>query len=297
MNAEVIAEALGGRRTGAGWMARCPAHEDREPSLAISERGGMVLVHCHAGCEQRDVIAALRSRGFWATPIRPEVRARIPARAHSDAPDRLFDQRRREKALALWNATQPACGTLVERYLRSRGLSIPPSRRIRFHPSLRHASGETFPAMVALVTRGIDDLPLGVHRTFLAADGWGKAPVSPQKMMLGPCRGGVVRLGQTDQSVMIGEGIETCISAMQATGRPAWAALSASGMRALDLPVDIEDVVVLADGDEPGEAAANVCARRWQSAKRRIRVARPPAGMDFNDLLMIEALPAPGGPP
>ena len=47
MNAETIAKALGGRRTGTNWMAPCPAHEDRDPSLAI--RGtcdGRVLVHC-----------------------------------------------------------------------------------------------------------------------------------------------------------------------------------------------------------------------------------------------------------
>jgi hypothetical protein len=48
--------------------------------------------------------------------------------------------------------------------------------------------------MVALVTRGADGTPLAIHRTFLARDGGGKAPVDPQKMMLGPCRGGAVRL-------------------------------------------------------------------------------------------------------
>lgn len=48
--------------------------------------------------------------------------------------------------------------------------------------------------MVGLVTRGSDDTPLGIHRTFLARNGGGKAPVDPQKMMLGPCRGGAVRL-------------------------------------------------------------------------------------------------------
>ena len=110
--------------------------------------------------------------------------------------------------------------------------------------------------MVALVTRGADDTPLAIHRTFLARDGGGKAPVDPQKMMLGPCRGGAVRLGEPGDVLMVGEGIETCLAAMQATGHPAWAALSTSGLRALDLPRDVRDVIVLADGDEPGEAAA-----------------------------------------
>ena len=66
MNAEGIARALGGRKTGGGWMACCPAHEDREPSLSIREAdSGKVLVCCHAGCEQERVIATLRSRGLW----------------------------------------------------------------------------------------------------------------------------------------------------------------------------------------------------------------------------------------
>jgi DNA primase len=72
---------------------------------------------------------------------------------------------------------------------------------------------------------------------------------------------------------------------MQATGNPAWAALSTSGLRSLDLPRNVRDVIVLADGDEPGEAAAQDAARRWKREGHRVRIARPPMGMDFNDLL------------
>ena len=140
--------------------------------------------------------------------------------------------------------------------------------------------------MVALVTRGADDTPLAIHRTFLARDGQGKAPVEPAKMMLGPCRGGAVRLGEPGDVLMIGEGIETCLAAMQATGHPAWAALSTSGLRALDLPGSVREVIVLADGDDPGEAAARDCALRWMRQGRRVRIARPPRGMDFNDVLL-----------
>jgi hypothetical protein len=60
-----MAKALGGRKVGLGWMARCPAHDDREPSLSIRDSDGKVLVRCHAGCDQRDVIAALKARGLW----------------------------------------------------------------------------------------------------------------------------------------------------------------------------------------------------------------------------------------
>ena len=143
--------------------------------------------------------------------------------------------------------------------------------------------------MVALVTHGADGTPIAIHRTFLARDGSGKAPVDPAKMMLGPCRGGAVRLGEPGDVLMVGEGIETCLAAMQATGHPAWAALSTSGLRALDLPRDVRDVIVLADGDDPGEAAAQDCAWRWKREGRRVRIARPPQGMDFNDLLLGRA--------
>ena len=110
-------------------------------------------------------------------------------------------------------------------------------------------------------------------------------------MMLGPCRGGAVRLGPIDQRLLVGEGIESCLAAMQATGRSAWAALSTSGLRALDLPVEVDEVTVLADGDDPGEAAAHEAALRWKRQGRVVRIARPPRGLDFNDLLLRRSPP------
>jgi putative DNA primase/helicase len=285
-----LAEALGGRKAGGGWMAHCPAHDDREPSLTIRDAdNGKVLVRCHAGCEQAKVIATLRSRGLWCENRHRRRRfTPVPRAAANDRPDR-DDANRAAAALAIWQSATPADGTSVETYLALRGLHVPPPTTLRFHAGLRHPSGGIWPAMVALITRGTDDTPLAVHRTFLGRDGAGKAPVEPQKMMLGTCRGGAVRLGPIGDRLMVAEGIETALSAMQATGQPAWAALSTSGLRTLDLPAEVRDVIVLADGDEPGEAAASDCAWRWKRQGRRVRVARSPQGMDFNDLLMVRA--------
>jgi hypothetical protein len=287
MTAEAIAKALGGRKAGTAWMARCPAHDDRAPSLSIADaRDGKVLVRCHAGCDQQDVIAALRARGVWDADERRPIRfSRKPDRMPPPKTD-TDSTRRMGAALALWRASHPAEGTPVETYLRSRGLTIPIPPSISFHNGLKHPSGGIWPAMVALVTHGADGSPIGIHRTFLAADGSAKAPVQPPKMMLGPCRGGAVRLANPQDVLMVGEGIETCLAAMQASGRPAWSALSTSGLRALDLPHEVRDVIVLADGDDPGEAAAQDCAFRWTREGRRVRIARPPQGMDFNDLLV-----------
>jgi hypothetical protein len=287
MTAETIAKALGGRKAGSDWSARCPAHNDRRPSLSVRDTGdGKVLVRCHAGCDQDDVIAHLKASGLWAQSGLRQFRYAESCRVTKrKEPDR-DDTKRTETALSIWQAAKPACGTLIETYLGSRGLRLLAVPTLRFHPYIKHPSGDSWPALIALVTRGADDAPLGIHRTFLARDGAGKAPVDPQKMMLGPCRGGAVRLAEPGDVLMIGEGIETCIAAMQETGNPAWAALSTSGLRALDLPKTVRDVIVLADGDDPGEAAALDCALRWKRDGRRVRIARPPEGMDFNDMLV-----------
>jgi len=70
---ELVA-ALQAKKSGASsWMARCPAHDDRNPSLAIREDRGKVLLHCHGGCDQRSVIDALKARGVWE----PEAAQRV----------------------------------------------------------------------------------------------------------------------------------------------------------------------------------------------------------------------------
>lgn len=243
MTAETIARALGGHRAGASWMARCPAHEDRRPSLAISVgKDGSVLVRCHAGCHQRDLIAALRERGLWHTTGRGQGVTRDHRPGNADEPD-ADDLKRSAAALAIWHASRSADGTPVATYLRSRGLDLPDSPPLRFHAGLRHPSGGIWPAMVALVTHGPTGSPIAIHRTFLAQNGGGKAPVDPAKMMLGPCRGGAVRLGEPSPMLMVGEGIETCLAAMQATGNAAWAALSTSGLRSLDLPSRVRELI------------------------------------------------------
>ncbi len=290
MSARTLTAALQGRWHGSYGTARCPAHADRRPSLSITERDGKLLVKCHAGCDQALVIAVLRARGLWEDGDRRRGRfvRREMRRAVDEQPDR-DDEKRAEAALRLWAASSPALGTPVERYLHSRGLHRPPPACIRYHAGLKHPTGGIWPAMVALVTRGTDDVPLAIHRTFIALDGAGKAPIVPAKMMLGPCRGGAVRLDALGDALMVGEGIETCLAAMQATGRPAWAALSTSGLRALDLPQDVREVIVLADGDDPGEAAAREAALRWKREGRSVQTARPPRGADFNDILVGHA--------
>src|SRR5262245_1126093 len=143
--------------------------------------------------EQGQLIAALRACGLWEKEGRRQFRPHISRLATRQPLDR-HETKRIEAALAIWQAATAADGSLVEMYLASRGLCLPPPPTLRFHAGLKHPSGCILPAMVALVTRGYDDTPIAIHRTFLRRDGAGKAFVDPQKMMLGPSRGGAVRL-------------------------------------------------------------------------------------------------------
>lgn len=69
ITAQDIAASLRARSIGKGrWVAKCIAHEDKKPSLAITEGdNGKILVLCRAGCPQEAVIQALRDRGLWDT--------------------------------------------------------------------------------------------------------------------------------------------------------------------------------------------------------------------------------------
>jgi putative DNA primase/helicase len=278
--ADVISRVPGRKvRLADGYLIQCLVHEDSSPSLHVSVGRTQPLVgYCHGGCPQDAVVRALAALGLGAD-LGP-----IDYRADHREQD---DQQRIERAREVWSNARCAAASLVERYLNSRAITtaIPPS--IRFAPSLRHPTGNWHPAMVAAVQRA-DDGVYAVHRTFLA-DREGtiiKAAVEPNKMALGPIRGGAVRLATAGPVLVICEGIETGLSILQATGLPTWAALGTANLAAVVLPPFVREVIIGADADPAGEAAARRAVEAFRLQGRRSRVVRPPSGFnDFNDVL------------
>lgn len=279
-------------------MARCPAHDDHNPSLSISTGDeGRVLVHCYAGCSQDAVIDALKNRGLWpnANPDddRPRRDDKKSGRQHHKRETKRQGEAA-EKARAariIFRRASSAKDSQVEVYLHARGIISEPPLCLRYAPCLKHGpTGLTLPAMVAAVQDATGHIT-GIQRTFLTADGRKKAPVSQNKMMLGRCAGSAVRLALVKDVLCVGEGIETMLSVQQETGRPCWAALSTSGLKALILPSNITQVTICADADDPGEQAARFAAERWIREGRKVKIARPPDGHgDFNDMLMAGAM-------
>lgn len=73
------------RRTGPGqWVARCPAHDDKNPSLSIKQcDDGTILAHCFGGCDVGDILAAvgLEVRDLFQRDVRATPESRRKARA------------------------------------------------------------------------------------------------------------------------------------------------------------------------------------------------------------------------
>jgi putative DNA primase/helicase len=281
-----LARALGGRRSGRGWLARCPAHCDRHPSLTIADGAdSRLLLCCFAGCSWSAIRTALEARSLW--PERgfyPPPAQRLWGSSHGPCcsmlePDKFGFLKR------VWRNTRPALGTVVEIYLRSRSLTTPVPPTLRYARLRHRESGRWLPCMVAAV-QGADGRLTGLHRTYLQPDGRGKADVKPAKKMLGACRGGAVRLTPVGRRLALCEGIETGLSIREACPDLAiWCALSAGSLDRLTLPPEIQEVVLVADGDPVGEQAATRAKWAYLDQGVRVQLVLPPAGQDINDVL------------
>jgi putative DNA primase/helicase len=287
MNAAGIAAAVGGaRRSGRWWRCRCPVHGSRGATLALCDGDRGLILHCHAGCDRRDILAELRQRGLLAR--RAEYQS-APVTISHDA--RGDDARRIAMARRIWDAAQDPHGSPAERYLASRGLTLPPTPVLRYLAACRHRSGHVGPATIARVDNLRGEI-VAIHRTWLAPGGAGKAAIDPARMTLGLIGGGAARLAsvQPDSWLVAGEGVETTLSVMQACGLAGWAALSASGMRSLMLPPEARMVLIAADNDlnGVGAGAAHVAAQRWLHEGRQVKIVVPTdVGFDFNDVLLL----------
>lgn len=96
---------------------------------------------CHTGCDQDKVIATLQSRGLWPEKGSRRITLLAPRSVSKRTEPDRDDAKRTEAALAIWQVAMPAGGSLVETYLGSRGLHLPPTPALRFHARLTHHPG------------------------------------------------------------------------------------------------------------------------------------------------------------
>jgi hypothetical protein len=274
-----LVEQLGGRWLRTGGMCRCPAHDDRTPSLSVRPGERRLLFHCFAGCETQAVIDALRG-----------LRLLDPGVPAARAPESPADpgRRSREAAARLWSAARPIGNSPAESYLESRGL-VASGRDLRYHartPLGRGALAVFRPALLAAV-RDASGL-VAVHRTFLDLGPARLAAIPAPRRALGRLGEDAVRLWPPADGVLgLAEGIETAIAATVLTGIPCWASLGSERFARVALPPAARRLVLFLDNDpagrRAGKRAREALARTGAAIESRSPAA---AGADWNDLLL-----------
>jgi len=220
------------------------------------------------------------ARTFLSLPHpEPGPPSRRPAPAPTGSP---------EAARRLFAISRPISGTLVETYLRHRGITaLHGTGALRFHPRCyyrpdEHAPTETWPAMIASVT-GLDGRITGAHRTWLAADGSDKAPIDTPRRAMGDLLGHAVRFGVAGDVMAAGEGIETVLSLRCVLpGMAMAAALSAAHLSAIQFPATLRRLYIARDNDPAGDGAMTTLIERANAAGTEAIVMSPKLG-DFNE--------------
>lgn len=191
----------------------------------------------------------------------------------------------------------PLKGSLAATYLRGRGIAdLRDTSALKFHPNCYYRGQgedltETWPAMIAAVT-DLDGKVTGVHRTWLARDGSGKAPVDTQRKAMGDLLGRAVRFGVAKEVMAAGEGIESVLSLRQALPKmPMVAALSAGHLAALLFPAHLRRLYIVRDNDPAGEGARDSLVARAHEVGIEAITLSPIMG-DFNDDLVTRGLDA-----
>jgi hypothetical protein len=206
-----------------------------------------------------------------------------------------------EAARRLFAISSPIEGTIVETYLRHRGIvHVHHCGSLRFHPRCyyrpeEHLPTETWPAMIACVT-DLDGKITGVHRTWLDPDGFdrirlGKAPIDTPRRAMGDLLGNAVRFGSAADDVLVaGEGIETMLSLRCVLPTlPMAAALSANHLAAMALSASLRRLYIARDADAAGDTVKAVLLQRAGAAGIEAIPLSPRLG-DFNEDLHVFGL-------
>jgi hypothetical protein len=258
-------------KSGAGWVARCPAHEDRTPSLSITVENGKALLYCHAGCTLESIVGAagMTVADLFLDNGHAAPQAHANAKANGSAAPQPFagtdaDVDRMQLDLAKSHN--------VQRYIESRGISLRVAGDLKWGAAMwRFRDSEdqwveklavTFPHYCAGKLVGIK---------FKSADG-----TKLFSQMPGSSKDGVYALAHLDPGtadVLILEGPEDAALAIS----HGFQAVAINDARAKVLGTDVaalcrhKRLFVVGDQDVAGKRAMDELEQRLP-AEQRIRV-------------------------
>lgn len=289
-------------RAGREWKGCCPFHPDKSPSFTIyADDRRFQCFGCGAQGDVLDFVARAYGVKLPAAiemldggALRELEQQRAPAKPKTDM--RLIAQR-------IVKASVPIEGTPAAIYLRSRGIMIDLPHTLRFArlaPPKIEGNGVLaangpglLPTLVAVVTDPAGSL-VALQRTYLTEDGRKAATKATDsdrkpkvKYSLGNVIGGSIQLGPPSPSILVCEGLEDGLTLAQGLGRSVWVAAGTSMLPQMVFPEQVRAIVIGADGDAGGRAAAAKAASAFAVAGLKTRIMYPAQGFkDFNAELM-----------
>ncbi|WLE99061.1 MAG: DUF3987 domain-containing protein [Candidatus Electrothrix communis] len=299
-SAEDIARSLGNgkeRKNRDGWLTCCPVHGDEKPSLSIRDKEDSsgtpdITVKCHAGCDFRAVKDEIRARGLlddW----KPGLESQQPI--HNSRTTTEETGKKNLPAFIWKNSTRSAeAQEVISKAFAFRGIElekIPPNMRLNEYKGQRSI---VCAMQHPLETKAAEE-PEAVHMTLLNKEGH-----KVRTQYHGPKKGLAVLLYNDNDRLVIGEGLETTLSAIQATGYSGMVCGDAGNLAAVTRINDrFSKVYILVDSDTKeknctGQRAALEAAENMAEANNKTPVflvtpddscfTEQPLKKDFNDL-------------
>lgn len=259
---------------------------------ACGAAGGDVLAHYRAvhGASFREAAVAL---GAWDDDSgnRPVAAPATPPKAATAIPEQRADEAwKLQRAAGIWQTALPITpdAPIAAYFTVARGVPLPPDDGdLRWVPDLC-LFGFGGPALVGRMSLARDYRQMrGLHLTWLHCEAgvWRRV----ERRYLGAKKECVVRLWpdeEVSQGLGVAEGIETALALAHAY-RPVWACLDAGNLAQFPMLPGIGSLLVAADHDPAGIAAARACAQRWADADKEAAVVMSATPRhDINDLAL-----------
>lgn len=277
----------------------------------FQETGGIICNQCGGGA---DGFAVLQWANGWDFPTAlKEVASYLGLTDSSTLPSKpsytpkpqlkkvwTFERKRLER---IWHEARERAfpdNFRLDEYLGDRGISLFAPPTLRLHPSLSYyhqGPPVSYPCMIGKIIRNGE--MVGLHRTWLDPDDFGKAPCSQPKKTwkcADSMTGGAIRLYDYEpgKPLVLTEGLETALAVGELIGYPVWSCVNSTMLEKVQLPEEIQSVIICADKDRSGagQRAADKLARRLTDEGREVQISLPPLeipdgekGVDWLDYL------------
>ena len=260
-----LVAGLKGRWHGSYAMCVCPAHADSTPSLSIRQGERGILIHCFAGCDNKDVLREITR----TTPI-----LNSPTPTFSDHPGSA-------NAARLWDKAIEIGRTLGEAYLLNRNLpaALSDVRYLHRCPFGRKPDTVFRPAVLVAI-RSRQKL-MAIQRIALGPRG----ETHKGKYMLGRPGSGAWAPAFTGTKLALAESMEDAAAYTKLKGVPCWSSLGAERLPLLHIPERVQTLIIAEDDNRAGRLGALAAIEAHTNDKRK--VFRDPPPREFTDWAQV----------